>query len=1156
MSFIHLHNHTEYSLLNGAIRIPDLIARSKQYGMSAVAITDYGNIFGAVDFFTEAKKAGLKPIIGATVFLPSHDQHTLRVQRRGVDHLYQIVLLITNKIGYKNLCQLLTRSFLEGFYYKPRADTALLAEYQEGLIALSGGWDGGINHHIFEGQKAKALELARTYAALFPGRFYLELQENGVEGQHSINLELLEIAKELNLPVVATNNCHYLERDDSEAFEVLQCIQTGGTLHGARDHLKFSSDGYFFKSPEEMIVDFEYAPKALAETARIAELCQFEFDLKNYYFPKFDPPKGKTLDEFLREEALEGLEERWPEILRNYPSKLVQQNLKSQYKARLEEELGIVQKTGFSGYFLIVSDFIRYAKNNDIPVGPGRGSSAGSLVAYCIQITDIDPIPYKLLFERFLNPERISMPDVDIDFCMNKRNLVLEYVAKKYGNVSQIITYGKMKARAVLRDVGRVLDIPYEQVDKIAKLVPTTLNITLEEALKQEPRLKEMEDNDLTVHRLLSIARRLEGLNRHASTHAAGVVISDKPLTDFLPLYKGGNDDIVTQFDMKAVEKIGLIKFDFLGLKTLTIIQAALKIIKRTRQVQLQILDISLTDKIVFELLSRGDTNGVFQLESDGMKDLMVRMKPSTFEDLIALVALYRPGPLGSGMVDDFINRKQGKTPILYDLPQLKPILEDTYGVIVYQEQVMQISSLLAGYTLGEADLLRRAMGKKKADEMASQKVRFLKGAADLKIPLPKAEKIFDLMAKFAEYGFNKSHSAAYALVSYQTAYLKAHYTVEYSAAILSHEMHDTDKILFYIQDAKNHGITILPPDINESFHGFSVIDEKTIRYGLGALKGAGEGAIEAMVKTREAVGGKFKSCFHFFESLDTHKINRRVIESLIKSGGLDLFGFTRKALFQIIDTVMDWVAKRQQEEKSGQGSLFGSIESAGSARVGISVPQTEEWYDNEKLAFEKESMGFYFSGHPLKSYESEISRVSTTDSQLCQTLSSETEVTMIGIITKSRVITTKKGSRMAFATLEDLKGSLEAIFFPDVFQKCADLLTQDAPLVVQGGIDRTEEGAKLLVKEVHLLTEFLSQKTRSIHFKVPAPLLTEERLSNFHQILKEFSGSCRGYLHVIMPGEAETVLELPTGIRLNDTDILTSRVNALFKERVVEYGY
>jgi len=1158
MTFVHLNNHTEYSLLNGMIRVSDMVKKAKEMGQPAVAMTDYGNMFGAVDFYQEAKKSGIKPIIGSTMFMPSHDQYTLKQHRKGLDHLFQIVLIILNAEGYKNLSLLLSKASMEGFYYRPRIDTQLLAQHTQGLLALSGGWDGAINHYIREGQTQKAKEVAQNLSRIFEGRFYIELQENGVDGQHDTNLELISLAKELGLPVVATNNCHYLNRDDNEAFEALLCIQTGATLHGAGGHLKFSTDGYYFKNTEEMESDFSYCPEALANTLKIADQVNFDFDLKNYHFPKFNPPSGKTLFEFLKEEAFGGLENRWAEIIAN--RKLIDPNIdvakmKTDYVSRLEIELAVIEKTGFAGYFLIVSDFIRHAKNNGVPVGPGRGSAAGSLVAYCTDITDLDPIPYNLLFERFLNPERVSMPDVDIDFCMNLRPRVLEYVSHKYGNVSQIITFGKMKAKAVIRDVGRVLDIPYDDVDKIAKLVPNTLNITLEEALEQEPRLRDLEKNDLQVKRLLAIARRLEGLNRHASTHAAGVVISDRALTDFLPLYKGSGEDIVTQYDMKCVEKIGLIKFDFLGLKTLTIIHEALKIIKRTQGLDLNILSIPINDKSVYDLLSKGDAPGIFQLESDGMRDLLTRMKPSTFEDLVALVALYRPGPLGSGMVDDFINRKQGKTSIQYELPQLKPILEDTYGVIVYQEQVMQIASALAGYSLGEADLLRRAMGKKKAEEMAAQRERFLKGAKEKQIDPQKAEKIFDLMAKFAEYGFNKSHSAAYALVSYQTAYLKAHYPTEFMAAILSNEMHDTDRVLYYIQDCRAHGINVCSPDINKSYWGFSVTADKEISYGLGAIKNVGENAVASLIESRKEKKEGFTSYYDFIESVDFKKVNKRVLEGMIKCGALDAFGEKRKAMFDGLDKATEWSAKRQKDQMIGQVNLFAGIESSTSGRADYKLPHNDEWFASDKLNFEKEAFGFYFSGHPLDNYKMEMAKITDSDTVKVRTQPNETEVLVVGVIQKSRVIKTKKGSLMAFATLEDLKGSIELILFSDTYTKYADFLGVDSPLVVKAEVSREEEGAKLIAREISFLSDILSRKMRCIRLKVQSAMLSDKRLQDLQSILSDHKGECPSYLHILDKDHVETVLELAQKVSLNQGENLVNRVNALFESKVVEYG-
>lgn len=1153
MSFVHLHNHSEFSLLNGAIRVKDLVSRAKEFGMDSIAITDYGNLFGAVEFFLEAKSKDIKPIIGVTVFHPSNDDHTLRQHRRGIDHLFQIVLIIQNEIGYRNLCELVTRSYMEGFYYKPRIDFKMLEQYNEGLIALSGGWGCSINHYLYEGSKDIALDQARKYAAIFKDRFYIELQENGIEGQHDLNLLLIDLAKELSLPVVGTNNCHYLNQEDAEAFETLTCIQTGATLRGAGDHLKFTTDEYYFKSSEEMIENFSYCPEAIENTLKISETINFEFDLKTYHFPKFEPPQGLTLDQFLEKESYEGLEKRWPLIVKN--RNLQEDEIETEkklYQDRIRIELDVIQSMGFSGYFLIVSDFIRHAKKVGIPVGPGRGSAAGSLVSYCTDITDLDPIPYKLLFERFLNPERISMPDVDIDFCMHRREEVLDYVAEKYGNVSQIITFGKMKAKAVIRDVARVMEMDYADADRIAKLIPNALNITLEEALEQEPRLKDLCKNDPQVGRLMDIAKKLEGLNRHASTHAAGVVISDKSLTNFLPLYRGSNEDVVTQFDMKFVEKIGLIKFDFLGLKTLTVIENAVKMVKENHNEEIDILKIPMGDEKVFELLCRGDGGGVFQLESSGMKDLLVRMKPSCFEDMVALVALYRPGPLGSGMVDDFINRKQGKTKISYDLPQLEPIMKDTYGVIVYQEQVMQIAQILGGYSLGEADLLRRAMGKKKKEEMDAQRVRFLEGANKKQIPQDKAEKIFDLMAKFAEYGFNKSHSAAYALVSYQTAFLKAHYTEEYLASIMNCDLHNTDRILYFKLECEAHNIELLPPSVNESDFEFKVIEKNKIRYGLGAVKNVGEGAIEAIIEYRNKIG-EFKSFYQFCEELDFRRVNKRVVESLIKCGAFDEIDPNRARLFSSIEKVIDVAVKRQKDKESGQTDLFGMIESAEDGPTGVEIEDTLPWIENQQLSYEKEALGLYMSGHPLNSYASEMRKVVNTFTNNCDHISKDKVIIMAGMLSSLKIILTKKGKQMAFAQLDDLYGQIEVIFFADTFKKYSEFLDQDTPLMIKGNIERGDEGAKLMATEVSLLGDTLNRNIKCVHFKVPVEECSEPRLHDLSLILKTYQGSTPSILHVL-ENNTETVMELPYKLQIEQRDEIRARVNALFGHQVVDY--
>ncbi len=837
--FVHLHLHTQYSLLDGAIRIPDLIAKVKEYKMPAVAVTDHGNLFGAMEFYTQVQASGIKPIIGCEVYVApgSRFEQSAKV---GETTSYHLVLLCENEKGYRNLCKLVTKAYHEGFYYKPRIDRELLEEHHEGLVCLSGCLSGEIPSRILAGDKKGALKCASWYRDIFtPERYYLELQENAIEDQKKANRALIDLAKKLDLKVVATNDCHYLDRTDHRAHEILLCIQTGKKLDDTK-RLSFSSDQFFFKSPERMAADFREIPEALKTTKLIAERCSLLLESGQIHMPRFDPGNGKALRDCFKEEAEAGFGRRLA-ILQERGA--VDSAKEQEYRERLDYEIRLIQEMGFSGYFLIVADFIGFARKHGIPVGPGRGSAAGSLAAYSLGITDIDPIRYNLLFERFLNPERKSMPDIDVDFCMQGRDRVIDYVSQKYGRdkVAQIITFGRMQAKAVVRDVARVLGFPYAEADQIAKLIPDTLKMTLDKALKEEPRLREMMARP-EVAELIETARSLEGLTRHASTHAAGIVISDRPLVEHLPLYLGNKKETLTQFDMTWVEKIGLVKFDFLGLKTLTVIDQALRLIEHSRGKALDIGMIPLDDSKTFDLLSRGDTLAVFQLESSGMREVLTKFKPSVFEDLIAINALYRPGPLESGMVDDFINRKDGRTAIEYPLPQLEPILKETYGVIVYQEQVMNIATLLADYSLGEADLLRRAMGKKKVEEMAEQKSRFQKGAAKNKIDPDKATYIFELMEKFAGYGFNKSHSAAYAMVMYQTAYLKTHYPAEFMAAQLSCDAGNTDKVTVYVSECRNMGIEILPPHVNESYQDFHVVDQKII-FGLAAVKNVGGGS-------------------------------------------------------------------------------------------------------------------------------------------------------------------------------------------------------------------------------------------------------------------------------------------------------------------------
>ncbi|PLX91472.1 MAG: DNA polymerase III subunit alpha, partial [Desulfuromonas sp.] len=847
-NFVHLHLHSQYSLLDGAIKIDDLVKRGREYKMPALAVTDHGNMFGAIEFYQKASSAGIKPIIGCEVYVAPGARFDKGNARGSSDASYHLVLLCQNITGYRNLCHLISAAYREGFYYKPRIDWELLKERHHGLIALTACLGGEIPTLLGMNRQDEALARVKQMSEIFDdNRLFLELQENHLPEQEPVNRGLIELHNELGLPLVATNDCHYLTREDAYAHEVLLCIQTGKTMDDP-NRMRFSNNEFYVKTPDEMSALFAHVPEAIDNTVAIAERCNLELDFKTYHFPQYEKPAEKSLDDVLEEQSREGLDQRLVEIRR---VRTVAEDEEKEYRERLEIELACIRQMGFPGYFLIVADFINWAKDHNIPVGPGRGSAAGSLVAFAIRITDIDPMPYNLLFERFLNPERISMPDIDVDFCIYGREDVIEYVRQKYGegNVAQIITFGTMAAKGVIRDVGRALSMPYGEVDKISKLVPGTLGITLKEALQQEPKLKELVEKDPKVKSLYPIALALEGLTRHASTHAAGVVVTPKPLPEYLPLYtdpKSGGQ--VTQFAMSYVEKIGLVKFDFLGLKTLTVIDNAVRLIREGKSPDFDLTLVGDDDEETYKLLGAGETTGVFQLESSGMKELLIKLKPSCFEDIIAVCALYRPGPLGSGMVDDFILRKHGKKAITYDFPQLEPILKDTYGVIVYQEQVMLIAQVLANYSLGGADLLRRAMGKKKPEEMAKQKDLFLAGSKENKLDLKKAEGVFDLMEKFAAYGFNKSHSAAYALVAYHTAYLKTHYPVEFMAALLTEDMENTDKVIKNISEVRSMGIEVLPPDINASDRSFTV-HERSIRFGLGAVKGVGAAALDSILE-------------------------------------------------------------------------------------------------------------------------------------------------------------------------------------------------------------------------------------------------------------------------------------------------------------------
>ena len=1173
--FVHLHLHTMYSLLDGAIRIPDLIAKAGEFAMPAVAITDHGNMFGAVDFFQQAKKKGIKPIIGCEVYVAPQGRQVKKSDKEQ-DNAHHLVLLAMSLKGYRNLCRLVSRGYTEGFYYKPRIDKELLSLYHEDLIALSACLGGVIAAPLRRGDFDRAEAEVRFYRDLFTDRrFFLEIQENGVVEQTEVNRRIIELAAGLEVPLVATNDCHFLNREDYHAHEVLLCIQTGRNMDDPK-RMRYPEELYF-KSGEEMAAAFPDHPEAIANTLEIAERCNFEFEFRNYRPPTFVPPPGLSLEEHLEESARQGLEKLMPRI-RNFYGDRFTPEIEKSYQQRFAEELRIICEMGFAGYFLIVADFVNYARDHGIPVGPGRGSAAGSLVAFALRITDIDPLPYGLLFERFLNPERVSMPDIDMDFCIRGRDQVIRYVTEKYGRdrVAQIITFGRMQAKGVIRDVGRALHIPFAEVDRIAKLVPNELKMTLKKALEIEPEFARLSRGSALERELLEVSRALEGLNRHASVHAAGVVVTDQPLVDYLPLYRStrkasGNGDsgkeaadqnggngtseiIVTQYDMGFVEELGLIKFDFLGLKTLTVIDNVVKLVNRGRPADdpLDISLIPLDDQATYELLSSGAATGVFQLESSGMQDLLVRLKPGCFEDIIALVALYRPGPIESGMIDDFIARKHGLQKVEYLLPELEPILKETYGVIVYQEQVMQIAQRLAGYSLGQADILRKAMGKKKAEVMAAQRESFLQGARENGIDPARAEEIFDLMAQFAEYGFNKSHSTAYGYISYQTAWLKAHYPVEFMAGLLMEDMHDTDKVIKNIAECRKMGIKVLPPDINVSDLSFTVV-EQHIRFGLAAVKNVGAKAAAEIIRVRE-IEGPFKSLFDLCCRVDLSKVNRRVLESLVKAGAFDGEGVPRSRLFAAIESAIENGRSASRDRICGQQSLF-AFAGEELSREEASYPEdTAPWTEKEELVFEREALGFYLSRHPLERYVDELKRLTTATAADLVNCENGATVRIGGLLTAVKSKRTRNGKLMAFAVLEDLSGSVEVTLFEESFVKARDFIANDTPLILEGRLevndDRTK--AKMVVGEVFGFEEALAKIISRVVISLTREQAIPSRLARLQDIMQLHLGDCPVVVEVRLK-ECEVAMELEK-VSLQPSADLAGAVRELFGGQVIEF--
>jgi len=1123
-SFVHLHVHTEYSLLDGAIRVKDLFSKARALGMESVAMTDHGNLFGAVQFFSHAKEAGIKPILGCEVYVAPGDRRDKGPSPDGSPNAFHLILLAMNEEGYRNLCRLVTLGHLEGFYYHPRVDSNLLKELNGGLISLSACMKGSVSHLIRTGRLEEAREAAREFATIFDqDRFYLEVQANLMPEQTKVNEALKELSRELSIPLVATNDCHYLNREDWEAHDILLCIQTGKSLDDPK-RMKLSTREFFLKSREEMasaLRDDGYA-EALDNTVDIAKRCRFEMEFGQYKYPVFDVPEKTSLNEMLMKDAQNGLKMRMKE--KEAEEGPLSSALKKEYQERLSFELDIITQMGFAGYFLIVADFIEYARGSDIPVGPGRGSAAGSLVAYCLRITNIDPIKYGLLFERFLNPQRISMPDIDIDFCINGREEVIRYVAEKYGrdNVGQIITFGTMKAKAAIRDVGRTLSIPYGEVDRIAKLIPGGPNVSLEKAIEEEPELQKLEQGEQPKKKLMKIARSLEGLSRHASTHASGVVISDRPLVEYLPLFKGTNDEVMTQFTMDQIEKLGLIKFDFLGLKTLTVIQQTLRLIGETAGEKIDIDKIPLDDASTYQLCSEGRTTGVFQLESAGMKELLRRLRPGVFEDLVALVALYRPGPLGSNMVDEFIQGKHGNGKINYFLPQLEPILRETYGVILYQEQVMKIAQILAKYTLAEADELRKAIGKKKREVMAKHKARFTKGATENSVPKKMAEKLFMLIDKFGGYGFNKSHSAAYALIAYQTAYLKSHFPVQFMAALLTQDMGNQDKTIKNIAECREMNIPILPPDLNESQPDFAVVGG-SIRFGLAAVKNVGLKAVESIIEERTE-NGPFKDLTDFCRRVDGSKVNRRVLEGLIQCGAFDFSGISRAVLFESLDQITRFFGANQDPN---QLNMFAALEEEGGAAFEIMpLAEVEEWDEREILRREKEALGFYITGHPLDRFMDEVKHFTTCTIEDLHRLEDKSFVNAAGVVENLKVKRTKRGDKMAVMHLEDPTGSIEVVLFPDVFTNCSALLKNDEPIMVSGTLEADDGGGKIISQKIESMESVKQNAIRAIELSIDSQRISKEALEDIKDIILGYPGECSLLFRVKTDQGKEVLIE------------------------------
>ena len=1146
MAFAHLHVHTEYSLLDGSNKITEYVNRIRELGMTAGAITDHGVMYGVIDFYRAAKKAGINPILGCEVYVAPGSRFD-REQVKGEDRYYHLVLLAENNVGYANLMKIVSKGFVDGYYYRPRVDMEVLETYHEGIIALSACLAGEVQRYLTRGMYEEAKAIALKYETCFgKGNFFLELQDHGIPEQAQVNQQLLRMHQELGIDLVATNDVHYTYEKDAEAHDILLCLQTGKKLSD-ENRMRYEGGQYFVKSEEEMKALFPYALDAIENTQKIADRCHVEIEFGVTKLPKFDVPEGYTSWEYLNELCFKGLEERYRPVT-------------EELKERLNYELSTIRNMGYVDYFLIVWDFIKYARDHDIMVGPGRGSAAGSLVAYTLGITQLDPIRYDLLFERFLNPERVSMPDIDVDFCFERRQEVIDYVRRKYGDdcVVQIVTFGTLAARGVIRDVGRVMDLPYAQVDTIAKMIPQELNITIDKALQMNPEFKKAYEEQKEIHDLIDTAKRLEGLPRHTSMHAAGVVISQKDVSEYVPLSRASDGSIVTQFTMTTLEELGLLKMDFLGLRTLTVIQNAVHLIEQDAGVKLDMQHIDYNDKKVLDSLGTGRSDGVFQLESAGMKNFMKELKPQSLEDVIAGISLYRPGPMD--FIPQYIRGKNRPDTIKYDCPQLEPILKPTYGCIVYQEQVMQIVRNLAGYTLGRSDLVRRAMSKKKAAVMEKERQNFVYGNEEEGVPgciangisEQTANKIYDDMIDFAKYAFNKSHAAAYAVVSYQTAFLKYYYPVEFMAALMTSVIEMPTKVAEYIQVCRQMNIKILPPDVNRGAYGFSV-DNGAIRYGLSAIKSVGRPVINALVEEREA-NGEYRSLKDFIERL-TGTVNKRAIENFIKAGALDCLEGNRRQKMLVYGQIVDSIAQEKKNSFAGQMSLFDLVSDEEKKEYEIRMPDVEE-YDKEMiLAFEKDVLGIYLSGHPLERYRNIMEKMisaKTTDFQPDEEsgipkVYDGQKVIIGGMITEKTIKYTRNNKVMAFLTVEDLLGTVEIVVFPRDYEKWQAMLNEDARVFVQGRVNAEDDKPSKLILEKVRAFEDMPQELW-IQFKDKAEYAEKEQ--ELLETLKGYSGVSAVVIYL---KDVNAMKRLPAGYHARISDSLTGELRKKYGESNVK---